>query len=285
MKIKNIIPILVVLLTISCNSSIEENNHQETKTTGVNNSSSDKIDVLNVGTFHFGYTTDANKAEFNVEGEKEQQEVRHLNKLLAEFKPTIICVEIEPQFEDELNEGYQKYLKNHVELETNWNEISMVAFEIARMNNIERIHAIDDQEIWHNYLIDEEITNTIDSVTYMDYSRNIPNKFLEIVENKELSLVEKIRRLNSNETLDFLIVSGADILAHVGTDENFEGADEAAKFYQRNLRMYSNINRILINKEDRIFILSGGSHAAFFREFMNKSPKYNLVDISDYLSE
>lgn len=285
MKFKSLIPILVTLLMVNCNNSIEKNNNQEQNSSQILNSNSDKIDVLNVGTFHFGYTTDANKAEFNAKGEKEQQEVRHLNKLLAEFKPTIICVEIEPQFEDELNEGYQKYLKNHDELETNWNEISMVAFEIARMNNVERIHAIDDQEIWHNYLIGEEIINTIDSVTYMNYSRNTPNKFLKIVENKELSLVEKIRRLNSNEALDFLIISGADILAHVGTDGNFEGADEAAKFYQRNLRMYSNINRISMNKEDRILILSGGSHAAFFREFMSKSPKYNLVNISDYLGE
>lgn len=34
------------------------------------------------------------------------------------------------------------------------------------------------------------------------------------------------------------------MLTHAGTKYNFEGADEAAKYYQRNLRMYSNLNRI-----------------------------------------
>ena len=63
----------------------------------------------------------------------------------------------------------------------------------------------------------------------------------------------------------------------------FEGADEAAKYYQRNLRIYSNLNRIPMTNEDRVFILSGGSHTAFLNEFMKRSPKYEVVNTMDYL--
>ena len=75
----------------------------------------------------------------------------------------------------------------------------------------------------------------------------------------------------------------ADIMTHVGTAEGFEGADESAKYYQRNLRMYSNLNRIKLNKDDRVFILLGASHTAFFRDFINRSPKYEMVNTFDYL--
>lgn len=73
------------------------------------------------------------------------------------------------------------------------------------------------------------------------------------------------------------------MLTHAGTEDGFEGADEAAKYYQRNLRMYSNLNRIELDEDDRVFILMGASHTAFFRDFMSRDPKYKMVDTFKYL--
>ena len=72
-------------------------------------------------------------------------------------------------------------------------------------------------------------------------------------------------------------------MTYVGTENGFEGADEAAKYYQRNLRIYSNLNRLLLEKDDRVFIISGGSHSAFLREFMRRDEKYEMVNTFDYL--
>jgi len=96
-------------------------------------------------------------------------------------------------------------------------------------------------------------------------------------------LFDKLKSINHDRTLDFLITVNADMLTHAGTDNGFEGADEAAKYYQRNLRMYSNLNRIKLNEEDRVFILMGASHTAFFRDFISRSPKYEMVNSFDYL--
>lgn len=285
MKIKIFISILIAFVVVSCKEPIKENKKQVATSSHKANSSNDQIDVLNVGIFHFGNTPDATKVEFNEEGDKEQQEIRNLNKLLSEFRPTIVCVEIQPEYEENLNKAYQKYLENHDELDTNWGEISLVAFEVARMNNVEKIYAIDHQ-MGYNYNIGEEVTNSIDSLTYREYVNNPFKDFPELdVKDEDMSLIEKVKRINNSDYQDFFLNINADILTYVGTEGKFEGADEAAKFYQRNLRMFSNINRVHMNKEDRIFILSGGAHASFFRDFMSRSPKYNLVDVSDYLGE
>ena len=53
--------------------------------------------------------------------------------------------------------------------------------------------------------------------------------------------------------------------------------------YQRNLRMYSNLNRIELDEKDRAFILMGASHTAFFRDFISRSPKYEMVNTFAYL--
>ncbi len=78
-----------------------------------------------------------------------------------------------------------------------------------------------------------------------------------------LSILGKLKLMNRDRYLYFLIAVNADMLNHAGTEEGFEGADEAAKYYQRNLRMYSNLNRIDLEEHDRVFILMGASHTAF----------------------
>ena len=247
---------------------------------------SDKIKVLNVATFHFGYTTDANKVDFDEEDRKTQEEIRALSKMLAEFKPTIICIENHPQYDAEINRVYQEYLNDPSQLNTNYGERSMVAFDVARLNNVSQLYGIDSY-MDYNYLIGEQIVNTIDSATYRDYMSNPFKNSPELAELDKnfdnLPLLEKLRFYNHPKVLDFNININADNLLYVGTEDNFEGADEAAKFYQRNLRIYSNLNRIPMTKDDRVFILMGAAHASFLRELLERSPKFEMVNTLDYL--
>tara|TARA_R110000796_G_scaffold159169_3_gene275779 strand:- start:27473 stop:28324 length:852 start_codon:yes stop_codon:yes gene_type:complete len=247
---------------------------------------SDKIKVLNVATFHFGYTTDANKVDFDEDDRKIQEEIRALSKMLAEFKPTIICIENHPQYDAEINRVYQEYLKDPSQLNTNYGERSMVAFDVARLNNVGQLYGIDSY-MDYNYLIGEQIVNTIDSATYRDYMNNPFKDSPELAELDKnfdnLTLLEKLRFYNHPKVLDFNININADNLLYVGTQDGFEGADEAAKFYQRNLRIYSNLNRIPMTKNDRVFILMGAAHASFLRELLERSPKFEMVNTLDYL--
>ncbi len=133
-------------------------------------------------------------------------------------------------------------------------------------------------------MIGSEIINSIDSTTLNDYYADPFKSTPELnVNEDELSLLEKLKLNNSSKYLDFLITANADMLAFAGTETGYEGADEAARYYQRNLRIYSNLNRIPTTKDDRIFILSGGSHTAFLREFMKRSPKYEVLNTLEYL--
>ena len=100
---------------------------------------------------------------------------------------------------------------------------------------------------------------------------------------ENLTLLEKLRFYNHPKVLDFNININADNLLYVGTQDGFEGADEATKFYQRNLRIYSNLNRIPMTKDDRVFILMGAAHASFLRELLERSPKFEMVNTLDYL--
>ena len=47
--------------------------------------------------------------------------------------------------------------------------------------------------------------------------------------------------------------------------------------------MYSNLHRVDLDEDDRVFILMGASHTAFFRDFMSREPKYEIVDTFEFL--
>ncbi|WP_240623445.1 DUF5694 domain-containing protein [Brumimicrobium aurantiacum] len=279
--------LLFTVLLFSCNTP--DNQLKVDKST---EHKSDKIKVLNFGTFHFGYTPDANKTEFDEHSKESQKEIREISKMLAQFKPTIICIENLPKYNDEINKAYQDFLENPDELNTNYGESSMIGFEVGRLNNVKKIYGIDNH-MGYNYSVGDfienspDLENAIDSKTYLQLTNEPFKEFPELAKREAkyetLSLLEKLKLINEPNHLDYSINTNADKLLYVGINDGFEGADNAAIFYHRNMKIFSNLNRIPMTKDDRVFILMGTAHTAFLREFMKRSPKFEMVNTLEYL--
>ncbi len=244
----------------------------------------DAIPVLNFGTFHMGYTPDANKTEFDEHNQENVRQIHEIARMLAEFKPTVIVVEATPAYQEKLEALYQAYLQNPKMKFENPNEIELLAYEIGRLSGTKRIYGVDYKE-GYNYMIAAQLQNQTDSTTFRKYGKMMEQNEIEYVASKggNLSLKEMLEMSNNPLYLDYLLNINADMLLHSSTKGNAEGAEEAAKFYHRNMVMYSNINQIELTKDDRVFILMGATHTAFFNEFMQRSPKYKLVSVFDYL--
>lgn len=283
--------LLLCLIFFSCNT-VQENvaNTQSIQSLNENN----KIQVLNFGTFHFGYTPDENKTEFDENSEKSQQEIREISKMIAKFKPTIICIENLPQYNDEINKAYQEFLNNPERLNSNYGESSMIGFDVGRLSGVTKIYGIDNH-MGYNYSVGDfienspEHTNSIDPKTYLQLTNEPFKDYPELAKREanyeNLSLLEKLKLINEPLHLDYSINTNADKLLYVGIDDGFEGADNAALFYHRNMKIYSNLNRIPMTKDDRVFILMGAAHTAFLREFIRRSPKFEMVNTLDYLQK
>ena len=253
----------------------------ETRTTG---REPEKVQVLNLGTFHMGYTPDAKSTEFDEHDRENVARIHEIAADIAAFRPTVIVVEVAPEYQDELEGYYADYLADPKMPIEDPTEIELLAYEVGRLSGTERIYGID-HKLNYNYRIAQEIDNAIDSTTVRAYNDNTfagHPKYAGF-NSDSLTVRDRLRMMNEDPFLDFLITVNADILTYAGTDGNFEGADEAAKYYQRNLRMYSNLNRLELTPDDRVFMLTGASHAAFFRDFFRRSPKYVVVNTLDYL--
>ncbi|MEO1517053.1 MAG: DUF5694 domain-containing protein [Bacteroidota bacterium] len=273
--------LLVLLLLSSCAS--EQPMPSPANVVPPSTDSLQKIPILNFGTFHMGFTSDANSTEFDENDKENQRAVARVAKALVAFQPTVILVETVPSHNEALRSQYQRYCANPKAPLRNPSEVELLGFELGRLAGVKKIYGID-HKMGYNYRIGEEISNLVDSVWHDTFYANPMQFFPEINVNMDsLALKEKLQLINRDRFLDFLIAINADMLTHAGSEKGFEGADEAAKYYQRNLRMYANLNRIPLEPTDRVFILMGASHTAFFRDFISRSPKYEMVNTFDYL--
>ncbi|BAO54885.1 DUF5694 domain-containing protein [Nonlabens marinus] len=245
----------------------------------------DKTPVLLLGTWHMGYTSDATKSGYDASRPERRTEISELALQLAqEFKPTKILVEVVPERQAEMDSLYQLYLENPNKLSTYGGEVGLLAFQIARASGAS-LHAIDHKMGYDYGSIGRLADSTKNKVVAGYYAQLMPH--LQKASQLETTATTKqlYRYSNTPEYISFLKNTNSDIFTYVNTPGKFEGADVAADFYKRNLRIYANINRVEITPEDRVLVLNGGAHIAFFKEFMASSPKYDVVDVQEYLKD
>lgn len=241
----------------------------------------DAIPVLNFGTFHMGYSPDASTTEFDEHDPMRVGEVHGIAQTLATFKPTVILVERLPENNKILRQSYHEYLKNPDMKFEHPTEIELLAFEVGRLAGTKEISGIDFMS-GYNYGIAYDLKNSVDSSTYFRYMELLGDMEREYVSD-DFTVLDQLKITNNPVYKDILININADMLTHVSSKGRAEGADEAAKFYHRNLVMYSNMNQIELTPADRVFILMGGTHTAYFDMWLERSPKYKLVDVYNYL--
>ena len=284
---RKIITLLSILAICSCKNNqniVDKNDSKQSVLLETNlKGDGDKIEILNFGTFHMGITNDANKTEFDENAKKNQLAIKEIARKLSLFRPTVIIVEMPPEYDKKLQAEYNEYLLNPQMKFKNPSEIELLGYELGRISGVKQIYGID-HKMSYNYSIGTKMVNSIDSVWHNKYYKDPLKYYPKVnIDQKNLNLLEKLKITNDNLYLDFLIEANAEMLSHVGSEKGFEGADEATKYYQRNIRMYSNLNRLNLTSKDRVFILLGASHTAYFRDFISRSPKYKMVNTFNYL--
>ena len=277
---KNNLPIasLIFLITfVSCSNKIRYS-EKKIYTTKFE----DAVPVLNIATFHMGETSDANSTAFDEKDSKNQKDIRELTKKLAEFRPTIIIIEDRPKNDSTRRAAYLGYLQHPNKKFKDPDERELLAYEVGRLSGAEKIYGIDFKEAY-DYQIGGKVKHTVDKSTN--------NRYWKLIDENEKKNPEEgipfydLFKLNNHpQYLESMININADMLTYISSKGKSEGADEAGKFYHRNLVMFSNLNQIPLDKNDRIFILMGGTHTAFLNDFLRRSPKYKLEDPFHYLN-
>ena len=248
----------------------------------------ERAKVLVVGSFHFDYPgLDAMKAaeedKIDVLKEPKKSEVTELVEYLKRFNPNKIAIEAHPQWEagrkfreyqggdhrEERGERYQLGMRiaNELDLDT--------IFSVDAVSFSEDLEQVVDsaymKALW------EDFDFQSDADPYSDIYKKWFEEESKLV--SKVHLLEYFKYMNSRESHEYGY--GAYLIGDFKLGE-YRGADLISFWwYNRNLRIFRNIQRITQGPEDRILVVIGNGHAAILRQLFEMSPEYEFIELGN----
>lgn len=252
-----------------------------------------KPQVTVLGTFHFTNSAihDYND-EFKINSltSQRQNELNIVLDKIAEFKPTKILVERNRiNYDSLLNNQYLRYLNGEYRLKEN-DEVYQIAFRLGKQLKLKKIHCSDAKAEWFGVDLDWDNFNEVEYLKnrhqYKKSNRYGYEKSYRLEDSLkvELSLLDYFKFINSpkHQLFNHQIYLTESVLS--GAGDNYLGADSVARWYRRNLRIFSNVLDIVnFDKEERILIIYGASHVWTLKQFFNDSPDFDYIEINKIL--
>lgn len=239
------------------------------------------IQVLVLGTYHFANPgRDAiNPEAVDVTTPEKQAEIREVVDALGRFRPTRVVLEWPYEEASELDSLYREYLAGRSELTAN--ERQQLGFRLAEEAGHERVYAAD----WHNEFGMDRVLAWAQEhdPSFVRYFEELRERILATFARlqRETTIGGVLRALNRPDML-WETYAPYMRMATVGSDSVYVGLRPVVNYYERNLRIFANVQRIA-EPGDRILLIFGSGHAPFLRQFIAGHPEMELVDPLEYL--
>jgi hypothetical protein len=243
--------------------------------------------IFLVGSFHFEYyNLDATKVEkdkqIDILSEQRQKELKELLDYISLFKPTKICIEAPEKWNS--MQRYRNYKSGKKPLARD--ETQQIGFRLMDKFKLDTVYSVDAKTIM------DELEKCKDSITFKPYldeifkdynfksSANYLKWFTYYTElGLSVSLLDYFKYMNSQKSL---LRDYGSYLTVDFKNGKYNGADALATFwYDRNLRIFRNIQRITTSKNDRILVLFGSGHIAILDQLLKCTPEYNYIKFDE----
>ena len=247
----------------------------------VRTTSTKKARVLVLGVFHMA---NPGKDMFNLQVDdvlapKRQKELSELAETLKKFQPTKIALEA-PAESDKIRKQYEDYLAGNYSLTRS--ESDQIGFRLAKAMGHKQVYGIDTQG---DFPFDpiaqfakkngkEELLNGLIS--------QVPKEIeaMSVILSKG-TILDLLRYINQDEQVrrdhEFYMS-----LAQFAGNGEYPGPDLLAAWYQRNIRIYSNLRRLIDSPEDRVLVIYGSGHLFWLQRDVFDSPDLELARFNDY---
>ena len=253
--------------------------------------------VLLVGTFHFHYPNldvvkTAEDKQVNILSAQKQREVQQLVDYIAKFKPTKIVVE-ERVGNNKMLKKYRAYKSGKQPLGRD--EIQQVGFRLLDKFKLDTLYGADAGSIFDDLYDSKDSTVLRPTLTNIftgwgkDYNYKCDTPMCKLIDSlqnnvakMELTwpLLDYFKYLNSDKGLGLNYASY--FSGEYFTRGQYRGADALAMdWYNRNLRIFRNIQNITTSPDDRILVLFGQGHVSILKQLFEYDPAYQLIKFND----
>jgi Family of unknown function (DUF5694) len=242
-----------------------------------------KIKVILLGTFHYGATTDRGKTSFtDLFSTKRQIELESIAINFAKFGVNKFFLETPIKGQSKQDSLFAKY-KNKTLIDTTVlrDEAIQIAFRTALINNAKLVASDCRQEL--PYAMIEEYENvhqgdTVNTYSFFDVKYPFTQKQKKL---SELTLPQYYIQLNNTYNRQANMFDYIHYALGYGKDTSYVGESFTLSWYDRNLKIFTNIIRNIDLKTDKIIVvLYGSSHTALIRHFFEDHPYFEIVELN-----
>jgi len=237
-------------------------------------------EILVLGTYHManpGRDIHNMQAD-DVLSPKRQQEMTQLIEVLKKFRPTKVAIEAGVGSERVAQE-YSDYLAGKYTLTRN--EDDQIGYRLAK-------------ELGHHaiYAVDEEGDFPWGRVVNYAKANGMAEKFAALDDVIAKQVKEQDEYLQSHTVLEMFEYLNSDSMAAKGVawyyrcvpygDPNdYAGPDLLAAWYQRNIRIYHNIVKLIDSPRDKILVIYGAGHLGWLQQNTANDATVKLVKLAE----
>ncbi|GAB3071361.1 DUF5694 domain-containing protein [Salinicoccus sesuvii] len=239
-----------------------------------------KPEVLIVGTFHFTKGGDLVDSSTAVDIQSDEEQIKELVSILAQFSPSALAVEITKDRNEALNKEYQEYLKYGDNFERN--EVHQVMFRLGKQLGHSNIHALD----WMESVGNRGIGDVAEWAK--EYQKDKFDSVMKVFNDNPIrsdnSILDNLQLIN-DPTYQNREHRGYMNLAQIGEGEEYVGIDWLRWWYQRNLTLYKNVVDIIHSGNEKVLLLIGAAHVYLLKQFIEESGEANVIIFNDFLND
>lgn len=262
----------------------------------------EKIQIMLVGFDHLSQLDDGTP-QSDVFSQKKQAEIIRLTKHLSGFSPDMIMVEVEPGEQPFIDSMYRLYTSNTLKLkdiEYGSGETYQVGFRLGKMLHLDKIYGVDHYESTSQSLL-ESGENIELFRKGLKGLQSMVRPMKQKVQQDSLPIYDYIAFMNQPENIKLTHQLFYNMPAYVvngdfsdsGTntvdlgeiDEDYIGAEYITLFYNRNLKIYSNIlNAQLKTQSKKLLLIMGQVHIGVLQDIIEDNPNYQIISPLKYLN-